>query len=403
MKSTNKKMTLSIAIALYMLNLEKEVILMTIDDIIYKNIIVRDNIPENPTSHIDKVIESVCCDSGLTIKMIYSNFVFPRIITFGEKSVLIWDQTYWELFRLYLAYFTDLNATQKKIVLYDNDFVPPKILIPLAYYLAMIVKDKNLALNFAYYYKCKMLERQVIFTDINSDELSQYVEIAKMYVAVHEQTHFRYKNDKIQKALDFKFIEDMLDIAHILFESYDESYCKAEYLKSKSELLEMVNTARSNDDLKEELLCDTYSLNNCISVYRNVWKKKYSEKKIITKCLETIRIVNYYNSILVSLKIFWQNCDCNIDEVNIHRHEMSSRMYLFEVIAATQIIQQDLQDYDDENLWNYNGFEDNYTLENIMHSYFFNEKALEYWKNIFSSDIREKLLDKDIYELLNWR
>ena len=61
------------------------------------------------------------------------------------------------------------------------------------------------------------------------------------------------------------------------------------------------------------------------------------------------------------------------------------------------------QDYEDENLWNYNGFEDNYNLENMLYSYFFNEKALEYWKNIFSSDTCEKLSDQDIYKLLNWR
>lgn len=86
----------------------------------------------------------------------------------------------------------------------------------------------------------------------------------------------------------------MLDIVHRLYENYDESYCKEKYLKSKSELLEMINSAMSDTDLKEELLCDTYSFNNCISVYRKVWEKKYSEKKIITKCSETIRIVNYY-------------------------------------------------------------------------------------------------------------
>lgn len=106
---------------------------------------------------------------------------------------------------------------------------------------------------------------------------------------------------------------------------------------------------------------------------------------------------------MISLKTFWQKCNCNIDEVNIHQQAISMRMYLFEVIPAIQIIQQDLQDYEDENLWNYNGFEDNYNLENMLYSYFFNEKALEYWKNIFSSDTCEKLSDQDIYKLLNWR
>ena len=42
--------------------------------------------------------------------MISTNYVFPRIIKASEEKALIWDQTYWKLFSLYLAYFTDLNA-----------------------------------------------------------------------------------------------------------------------------------------------------------------------------------------------------------------------------------------------------------------------------------------------------
>lgn len=45
----------------------------------------------------------------------------------------------------------------------------------------------------------------------------------------------------------------MLDIVHRLYENYDESYCKEKYLKSKSELLEMINSAMSDTDLKEEI------------------------------------------------------------------------------------------------------------------------------------------------------
>ena len=38
--------------------------------------------------------------------MISTNYVFPRIIKTREEKALIWDQTYWKLFSLYLAYFT---------------------------------------------------------------------------------------------------------------------------------------------------------------------------------------------------------------------------------------------------------------------------------------------------------
>ena len=69
--------------------------------------------------------------------------LFPRIIKVSEEKALIWDQTYWELFSLYLAYFTDLNAIQKKIIVYDESSVQQKILIPFAYYLALIVEDKG--------------------------------------------------------------------------------------------------------------------------------------------------------------------------------------------------------------------------------------------------------------------
>ncbi|RGF60186.1 hypothetical protein DV740_03880 [Roseburia sp. AF02-12] len=129
---------------------------MTIDDFIYENSIVRDNVSEYTADHIDRVIESVCNNYGLTIKMISTNYVFPRIIKASEEKALIWDQTYWELFSLYLAYFTDLNAIQKKIIVYDESSVQPKILIPFAYYLALIVEDKKLALNFANYYNYRI-------------------------------------------------------------------------------------------------------------------------------------------------------------------------------------------------------------------------------------------------------
>lgn len=52
--------------------------------------------------------------------MISTNYVFPRIIKASEEKALIWDQTYWKLFSLYLAYFTDLNAIQKKIIVYED-------------------------------------------------------------------------------------------------------------------------------------------------------------------------------------------------------------------------------------------------------------------------------------------
>ena len=47
---------------------------MTIDDFIYENSIVRDNGSEYTADHIDRVIESVCNNYGLTKKMISTNY-----------------------------------------------------------------------------------------------------------------------------------------------------------------------------------------------------------------------------------------------------------------------------------------------------------------------------------------
>ena len=49
---------------------------MTIDDFIYENSIVRDNVSEYTADHIDRVIESVCNNYGLTKKMISTNYAF---------------------------------------------------------------------------------------------------------------------------------------------------------------------------------------------------------------------------------------------------------------------------------------------------------------------------------------
>ncbi|RHQ39423.1 hypothetical protein, partial [Roseburia sp. AF25-25LB] len=58
--------------------------------------------------------ESVCNNYGLTIKMISTNYAFPRIIKVSEEKALIWDQTYWELFSLYFSVFHRFKCYSKE-------------------------------------------------------------------------------------------------------------------------------------------------------------------------------------------------------------------------------------------------------------------------------------------------
>lgn len=140
---------------------------MTIDELILKKYIVRINSSGNMIEEIDKIIQYVLLDEGITMKIIGTDYIFPRILqtSNGEKT-LIWDQTYWELYRSFLLYFADLNAEQKE----SNVFIhtgglyntSPKILIPFSHYLALIVKDQSIAINFARYYNQRYQETQII-------------------------------------------------------------------------------------------------------------------------------------------------------------------------------------------------------------------------------------------------
>lgn len=65
---------------------------MTIDDFIYENSIVRDNGSEYTADHIDRVIESVCNNYGLTIKMISIRLggrCFLFLLTFSFHHVIM--------------------------------------------------------------------------------------------------------------------------------------------------------------------------------------------------------------------------------------------------------------------------------------------------------------------------
>ena len=254
---------------------------MTIDELISKKNIVRSNSSDNIIENVDKIIKSVLLDTGITMKIIETDYIFPRILqtSKGEKA-LIWDQTYWKLYRSFLLYLSNLNAEQKgsNVLIHTDSFCSdhPKILIPFSYYLALIVKDQSTAINFAKYYNQRSKETQIIRFEMSLSDFSEYIEIAKMYIAVHEQMHFKYKHDNKKRRDDIFGMKQLLDIAYKLVENFDDNFCEEEYLKSKSELLEMVDTAYSDIRIQEELLCDTFALNNCLFVYKKCWAHRFA-------------------------------------------------------------------------------------------------------------------------------
>lgn len=381
---------------------------MTVDELISKKHLVRSNSSDNMIENVDKIIKSVLLDAGIDMKIIETDYVFPRILqtSKGEKA-LIWDQTYWELYRCFLLYLADLNAKQKEsnVLIHTNRSCSdqPKILIPFSYYLALIVKDESIAINFAKYYNQRCQEAQIIRFEMSPNNFSEYIEIAKMYIAVHEQMHFKYKHNDKKRRDDISDIKQLIDIAYKLVENFDDNFCEEEYLKSKSELLEMVDAAYSDIRMQEEILCDTYALNNCLFVYRKCWAYRFTQKEIVTKCLEAIRIINYYNSVLISLKIFWEDCSCNINAINAFQKSTTQRSYLSEIISIIQLAKQKIYNYDVKGLRKFDGFEDNYSLENIIYSYFFDEDFIGFWKSLRVKAEKSESNNTDKFELLHWR
>ena len=381
---------------------------MTIDELISKKYIVRSNSSGNIIENIDKIIKSVLLDAGINMKIIETDYVFPRILqTSNGEKVLIWDQTYWKLYGSFLSYFSDLNTIQKGSNVLVHTGSPYsdqlKILIPFSYYLALIVENQSIAINFAKYYNQRSKEPQIIRLGMSLRDFFEYIEIAKMYIAVHEQMHFTYKNDNKKRENDISGMKQLLDIAYKLVENFDGNFCEEEYLKSKSELLEMVSTAYSDMRIQEELLCDTYALNNCLFVYRKCWGHRLTQKDIVTKCFEAIRIIGYYNSVLISLRMFWKDCSCNINRINEFQKSTIQRSYLSEIIATIQLARQKLHDYDGRSLWKFDGFEYNYFLENIIYCYFFDKDSIDFWKNLRTETEENERDNTDKFGLLHWR
>lgn len=381
---------------------------VTIDELISKKHIVRLNPSKDMIDNIEKVIEKILCDSNVEMKIIATDYVFPRTLqTLKGKQVLIWDNTYWEIYNMFLVGLADLNQEQKRtnIIIHKEYSYSkhPMILIPFAYYLALVVKNNTTAKNFAKYYNLRLQEEKIIRLGMPLNDICEYIEISKMYLAVHEQTHLKYRNNDKEKNGDLLSIKQLLDIAKSVLENLNEKFYQEEYLKSKSEFLDMVDTAYVDMRMQEELLCDTYALNNCISVYRKCWAHKYTQKEIVTKCLEAVRIAGFFNSMLVSLKTFWQDCDCDYNVINTFHVATSQRSYLSEIIACLQLFQQKLYDYDIKSKWKFDGFENNYALEDLIYSYFFSNESISFWKSEEAENIENKEALSEKFKLLHWR
>lgn len=377
--------------------------------LIRSGISIRTNPNNALLDETDLLIESISNDVNLFVKFIETDYVFPRLCHLPKsKNVLIWDKSYWEIYWTFLYTLSDLNEveTRRQNVLIQNKYqenIDAQILIPLTYYLALIVKEKRMASAFAlYYYQHSSLDL-VLHSSLSIEELEEYVKIGKFYLYVHEQIHFIYWKDPNRKITDLKGLIQQLDIASLLISHLSNSFCELEYLRTKQQMLEMVETASKDKHIQEELLCDMYAMNHCLMLYRDIWKNKKNDGVIISQCIEAVNILKFFNSVLLALRIFWQECSCDISKISVFQRNILNRTYLAEFLGITQLARQGIHDLDILKNMKFRGFEDNYLLEGIIHSTFLSGNAVKFWKDLVSTVVDSHDDFPDKFSLLKWK
>ena len=370
---------------------------MTADDLISAESVIRKNAPILSDTPIDLTIQAICSNIDIEFKYIATDYVFPRVFKINGEYNIIWDQTYWQIYFDFLVALADFNSelSADNTVFYENS-TRGKIQYVFSNYLALVVKNPIVATNFAAFYHSGQFDVQIIRPGMSIADFQDYVEIAKLFTAIHEQYHIIFKRDELRKREELSAAADSLKTIFALIENMSDSFIKSEFLVNKNDLLLIISAASQNNDLQIDVMCDTYAFNTCLTVFRECWKEKFTDREIVTRCLEGIRILGYFNSTLLGLRMFWQECGCDIKSLKLFQKANTHRSYLSEFMSILQLYAQGLSEYEDKDLWKFGGFEDHYKLESLVYSYFFSDEAVKKWKQT-SSTIKRR------FELLDWR
>ena len=376
---------------------EKVGVTMTVEEVILQEGVIRRNTPAFPVIPIDLVIQAVCSEKNIVLKSIATDYVFPRVLTIGGVHHLIWDQTYWQLYYDYLLAFADFNSelSPDNMVFY-KDSARSTIQYVFANYLALVVKDPAVAANFAAFYHFGQNGSHVYRLGMSIEDLQDYIETGKLFTAIHEQYHVILKKDELRECTEMTFAVQSMGIITKLVENMKDSFVEDKYFMSKDELLSIISDASRNKKLLVDIMCDTYAFNTCLAIFRESWKNRMSDIEIVTRCLEGIRVLSYFNATLLGLRIFWQGCECQIEKLKLYQKTVVRRTYLSEFMSILQLNAQNLDGHEYKSLWKFCNFENNYKFESLLFSYFFTDDAVQKWR-MPGSTIETK------FELLNWR
>lgn len=384
---------------------------MNLEEWIYS----RHNINLDISNSVEDRMEKCIKDSfkELNIKMINlsTDYVFPRILkSSNDEGILIWDATYWNIFRQFLLGLISLNEAKSDNgrVVYNNmdekkmqDEYKSYIAGCYAYFLALKVNEQKLAIMFAHYYRECSYKISIFPLGISLQEMQEYLEVAKLYLGVHERIHYIYKLDKSKKQEDFAGIPVILNNMKIIVKGMEEQTVQKNYLQSKDELIKNIDECFNDKKMIEELLCDTYAFNECFLFCRTALLGKYPKNEIMSKCFEAIRILTYFNSTLIALQLFWNKEEFDLLELREIQKKVTQRAYLSEMMGILQLHARGLNDFIEGASVTIKSFEDNFDLENILYCTFLSEEAKQYWIELIKHE--KNNMDDKKFALLGWR
>ena len=255
---------------------------MTIDEFMSKQKIHKNSVVDSDDFDRFLGIFLSKMDLSISLQIVETDYIFPRLLTINDESTLLWDVTYWKLYKEYLCVFSHLNFMEKqKLALSDEYKLSQysKLFFPFSYYLALIINDHIISNQFALYYQ--EISNQGIELELGMplENFAEYIRIAKMYLLFHEIRHYQYKKDRDEKNKDIDNMVLMLDNERKIINKLDNRFCQEKYLKSKKQLLEYIDTACVNTNMLEELICDTFAFNHCIHFFgffsekNTLWQK----------------------------------------------------------------------------------------------------------------------------------
>lgn len=372
---------------------------MDINSYLSENCVVRVNYPTNLIGVIDSVLVSVLNNMSVDIKIIATNKVFPRVLEFGNKKlVLLWDQTYFELYNIFLYGLADLQYQLKLTNSSNYDRTVTSLVIsPFLYFLSLVVRDEMLSKKFAYHYHLSTSHTRVLYNDIPS-LLSEYFEISKHYLSIHEQIHILLLRGEIDKN-ELMYSKIAIDnIYKLINERFDEEFMRRFYLFPKSTLLEAAISSSSDNRMLEELLCDAKAALHCHQFYLNHWKSRYKKEVILTKCEEAISTLHIFDSMLLNLLLIWKEDMKNNSKLELSQRLCCLRAHLSEIIFKLLQVQQNLDVTYDKNSLLFSLIDGKLIIEELFHTWFVKDSTIDFW-------INRALLPSypiNVFELLDW-